>query len=193
MESQILREYIIDNPKHRFGQCDILKDLTIVSQSDINESNKATISETNLQYAIVVNQECDLEHDYDNRSKQQPTGNQDKILPNLLIVPAYLAEYFKIGTHRGIKYKCTEWGGEQWKNIKSNQHNRFHYLALNSEFQIPELIIDFKHVYTINIEVAYKKKESLYHVSLCELYRDNLSQRYTNYLSRIGLPDKTSV
>ena len=107
------------------------------------------------------------------------------------MIPAHLAELFREAKHRGDKYKCEEWKSEQWKRIKSNQLNRFHYIALNSEFQIPELIGAYsKHVYTISIDVAYKKKNSLYLASFCELYRDNLSQRYTNYLSRIGFPQQ---
>lgn len=58
---------------------------------------------------------------------------------------------------------------------------------------IPELVIDFKHYYTIPTEEMYEAYKENYLASVEPLYREDLSQRFANYLSRIGLPTKTPL
>jgi hypothetical protein len=115
----------------------------------------------------------------------------DKLLPNILILPAYTAAKFRDGKHRGERIKSMQWNSDKWSTIKSNQNPRFHYIKLNEKFQVPELVIDFKHVYTLNRELAYKGIKTFYFISMAELFREQISQRYTNYLGRIGLPDQS--
>jgi len=76
---------------------------------------------------------------------------------------------------------------KRWKQILNNNHSRYHYLKEDKDKGIPELIIDFKHYYTIHIEVLYNSEDK-YLCSLDDLYKEDLSQRFASYLSRIGLP-----
>ena len=192
MQSQILNEYTKTNPKVKFNQGDILNNISVIIQTGFDIENQESIfSEITFNYGVVINQECDLEHDFNNRANTT-ASNQDKFLPNILILPAYLAYKFKEGTHRGNLLKGVPWNGDLWKNILSNQNYRFHHISANEEYQIPDLIIDFKHVYAINTEVLYREIDERYFVSICEIYREFLSHRYSFYLSRIGLPDKSS-
>lgn len=188
MKSFITSEFIKDSPKLRFQQGDILRDISIIAGTDFdNETGEIIVSAISLEYAVVVNQDCDLEHDYNSRKE---SNNKDKFLPNILLVPAYLASKFKEGAHLGEDHKCQVWNSQLYKPIIQNLNQRFHYLNSNEQFQIPELIIDFKHVYTINRDIIYKNINLIYLASICELYRENLSHRYSNFISRIGLPDR---
>ncbi len=49
------------------------------------------------------------------------------------------------------------------------------------------LIIDFKHYYTIPRNILYQNLDH-YNVSITELHREQLSQRFAYYLSRVGTP-----
>lgn len=67
-----------------------------------------------------------------------------------------------------------------------NQNPRYHYLKFKEDDK-PELIVDFKHFFTVNRDFLYKQlNKRLY--SLDDLFRENLSLRFCNYVSRIGLP-----
>lgn len=194
MQTQILNEFIKITPKIRINQGDILKDLSIVFQSGFDKDNpdEAIISVVSLPYAIVVSQECDLEHDYNNKTTNKV--DQDKYLPNILVLPAYLANQFKEGTHRGEGVKGMAWNSSNlWKPITQNNNNRFHYINAYEDYQIPNLVIDFKHIYTVNRDFVYSGIDNLYLASICEIYRENISQRYSQYLSRIGLPERVTI
>lgn len=190
MQSQVKYKYEFDENKTRFNQGDILKDVEIVLSVDIivkNENEQEyKISTLNLQYGIVINQECDLDLDY--KGQISDISNQDKLLPSIIILPAYLSESFKSGIHRD-GMTCQKWNSDQWKIIKQNNNSRFHFVDESTNYQIPELVVDFKHIYTINRNIIYKKINHLYCASLSELFRENLSNRYCQYLGRIGLPE----
>jgi hypothetical protein len=139
-------------------------------------------------YIVVLTQDCDLERDYENRENGNRQDN-DKDLQSILICPAYLAESLHTGAHLddlGLKMK--PWDKDLWKHIKRNQHERFHFLP-QFETLMPDLVLDFKHFYTFQREQIYEIHKTQYKVSLAVPFRENLSQRFANYLSRIGLPN----
>jgi hypothetical protein len=188
LESQIKYSYTKTSPKTRFNQGDILRDIEIITANDINiHTSEYAISKIHLSFGIVINQECDLEHDFDCR--QTASDNQDKYLPNILLLPAYLPEDFKSGNHRG-EISAAKWSEKEFTKIKQNSSFiRFHYIKQNLDFQIPELVVDFKHIYTLGVAIAYKQIDKLYLASISEMFRESLSNRYCHYLSRIGLPE----
>lgn len=189
MQTQILNEFVKASPKSRLNQGDILKDLSIIFQSGFDKkNNEAILSEVILSYSVVISQECDLEHDYNNKTSSKE--NQDKFLPNILILPLYLANQFRDGTHRGEQIKGMKWNSSLWGNIIQNNNSRFHFIKANEQFQVPDSIMDFKHLYTVNRDVVYENLNNVYLVSIGEIFRENISQRYTHYLSRIGLPER---
>ena len=69
-----------------------------------------------------------------------------------------------------------------------NEIPRFHYLKF-AENNMPELIVDFKHFFTINREVIYQNIDKRL-CSLDNLFKEKLSQRFSNFISRIGLPEE---
>lgn len=189
MESQIKELFIKNSPKLRCCQGDILKDMTIALPTDIDiKSGEYDLSMINLNYGIVISQECDLEHDYNNR--ENPLApNQDKFLPNILILPAYLPDTFRKGTHRGEGISSVIWPSADYKVILQNNNARFYYLKGDTAFQIPDLVIDFKHIFSVNRTILYKHLPTTYLATIAELFRESLSHRFSHYISRIGLPE----
>jgi hypothetical protein len=76
-----------------------------------------------------------------------------------------------------------------WAPIKQNNNERYHYLPSYLDFQIPELLVDFKMYFTLPINVVFSGVNPFYLATINELFREKLSQRFSFYLSRIGLPD----
>lgn len=183
---------LIDSPytKHkseRICQGDIYKDVEISFGIESDGTEKII----EFPYIVVLTQDCDLEQDHDNQKiiETNPTSKTDKILQSILVSPAYLADSLKQGTHLNDLGLVMEYQGtDAWKLIKSNQKARYYFLNAYPDLQIPELVIDFKHYYTI-----YKKRliglQNNYIGSINELFRENLSQKFSNYLARIGLPN----
>lgn len=85
--------------------------------------------------------------------------------------------------------KISKPGKTPWKKICQNETPRYHYLNRYEPFEIPDLVLDFKRYYTVSREYLYDIYNEVYLASLGGLYREDLSQRFANYLSRIGLPE----
>lgn len=185
--SQIDSVYI----KHAMGrvrQGDIYRDIPVLFWESSDDTPDFAITSITLSYAVVMTQDCDLESDYRNRSELNP-AKHDKYLQSILLCPAYPAEYFKSGTHlEDLRLQMEKWNSTAYGSIKRQSHSRFHYLENDQENQVQELIIDFKHYYTVPRDILYLYNDK-YLISLNALFREHLSQRFSNYLCRIGLPD----
>lgn len=165
--------------KTRLCQGDILRDLSFSIKDLKYGSNQKNID---LSFAVVLSQECDIEQDFDARKNE---GDNDKFLPVILVCPAYLASPFCNGEHIA---------GWEMQNLnigdlrKNDKLKRYHYLYSDVDLSIPELVIDFKHFFTLPRNLLYDYRRVLYVATINELFREELSQRFSNYLSRIGLP-----
>lgn len=180
----------------RVCQGDILRDVTVTL--GLEASNNKNEEELELEYryynyAVVLSQDCDLESDY--RGREENLGksaniSNDNYLPTILLCPAYLLTDFIDGTHIDSWQMNTELKSvrNQDKIKKNNEFKRYHYVDGNSDFSIPELIIDFKHFISVPRDALYNKHKDIYLATIGELFREELSQRFSNFLSRIGLP-----
>ncbi len=167
------------------------KDKKHICQGDIFQDfpHKQWIKPITLPFFVVLTQACDLEQDFNNRNDNKRITD-DKQIQSVLVCPAYISAEFKKGEHLSKVFGLNmEPHREQtrWNIIIQNNNPRYHCLKKDIEFGIPELIIDFKHYYTIPMEVLHKQEEK-YLCSLQDLFREDLSQRFASYLSRIGLP-----
>jgi len=95
------------------------------------------------------------------------------------------------GSHWGTLFDT----GKKFKNdgteigkIKNNDDPRYHYLHFDPESDLPDMIIDFKHFFTVSTDYLYQNKVKRVR-AIDELYREKISQRFAYYISRIGLPD----
>ena len=159
-------------------QGDIFQDFPTITINDF---------EIDISFFVVLTQACDLEQDYKNRNEEKETD--DKKIQSVLVCPAYLSNKFRKGEHlneTGLKMEPHN-SPSSWNIIKNNNNLRYHLLKGNFSMKVPELIIDFKHYYTIPIEIVYNCKEH-YLCSLDHLFKEDLSQRFAAYLSRVGLP-----
>ena len=169
----------------RIGQGDIFQNITIIENLQIVGS-RILYDKITFPYIVCLNQECDLENDFNNKGIR----NKDTSLLHLAIAPAFLFEEFLIGKHWGEIFPSCATGKRddtRGKAIRDNEVSRFHYLKF-LEPGLPELIIDFKHFFTINRDVLYSNISKRI-CSLDYLYREKISQRFSYYLSRIGLPE----
>jgi len=174
----------------RICQGDIFEEFTYKFTKIFDQSGE--IINITLPYAIVLTQDCDLEWDYEKRDSnpnKKLDTNDDKVLQSILICPAYIAEQFRAGDHlKGLGLVMEKWGSNLWRHIVSNQNERFHYLEEDIENKMPNLVVDFKHYYTVPADDIYNITENKYEISISPLFREDISRRFSNYLSRIGLP-----
>ena len=181
----------------RICQCDIFKNIDIIENINIKDS-KLIINKIVFPYVICLNQECDLENDYKENSNHNNIEQlKDKCFLHIAIAPLFIFDQFLEGKHWGeiLTSNPIPKGkkgniGTKIKSIIDNEVPRYHYLNFpNSETELPkELIIDFKHFFTINRNFLYKNINKRV-CSIDDLFREKISQRFSNYISRIGLPE----
>jgi hypothetical protein len=183
-------------------QGDIFEDVPVpLWDIDADEPDEIIVDKkksVNLSFAIVMSQNCDLEQDFENwqKRKRNLTISRDKLLPSILVCVAYPSEKLMEGKHLGPDITMVNWKEQKLSNhLDHNNHARFHFLQESTaddkknEIFIPSLIVDFKHYHALPIKVAYKLYTSeRYLGSINELFREELSHRFSFYLGRIGLP-----
>jgi len=166
----------------RICQGDIFTEIDIIESFDVKGS-EIKIDRISFPYVVCLNQECDLENDYNS------SADKDSRLLHIAIAPAFNFEDFLSGNHwAGIFELNTTSKRKDTKSklIMDNEIPRFHYLNF-AESNMPELIVDFKHFFTINRDLLYEKLDNRI-CSLDDLFKEKLSQRFSNFISRIGLP-----
>ncbi len=177
IESNIKSRYLsID--KERFCQWDILHNL---------EYNGIL-----LRYAVILTQECDLQQDYSSflDLEWKTLKNYDKFITHILICPAYVSDLFCSWKHIDEKKQMRTFNSADLLKIRRNdEQKRYHFLQWNDELKLPELVLDFKNFITIPRDDLYSIYNEVYHCSINELFKDDLSHRFCNFLSRIWLPE----
>jgi len=158
-------------------------------------ANPVELKQWDLLYAVILSQECDLLQDHEHRQteKEQPKNktNVDKLLPTVLICPGYPAADFREGKHlEALGISIERKSSDQYKLVKMNRDPRYHFLAAWPQLQVAEMVVDFKHFFTIETELLRDKygTPDYYIARLTCPYREHLSHRFTSYLGRIGLP-----
>lgn len=183
-KSKINSIYRSTKSSKRLCQGDILKDLQFAIGNSSSDSIKDLVF---LNFAVVLSQDCDLQSDFLNRKGDH--SDQDKYLSSILVCPAYKIEEFAQGCHLNDWKMKPFYQKEIEKLHKNDEFKRYHYLpGETTKFFVPELVLDFKHFFTLPRDFLYRQKKDKYVASLSELFREELSQRFSNYLSRIGLP-----
>lgn len=165
------------------------------------ESYKETSGEFELSvfefpFVLVLTQDCDLEQNKTNRTKVDSSPKDtialDKHLISVIVVPLYNSEHLLSGEHLDlIGIKTQKYNTEQKNLIKTNQNQRYHYIEFGDEVSIPNSVVDFKHYFTASLDYLENNSKN-YICGISPIYRELISQRFSNYLSRIGLPEITS-
>ncbi|MGH8768220.1 MAG: hypothetical protein ACREVT_08585 [Burkholderiales bacterium] len=177
----------------RVQQGDIYRDVTLVDWAH-GEDQVVVTASRDFPFVVVLTQDCDLFQDFNNRTSG--VDKHDKYLQSILLCPAYRSAEFRTGQHlQGLNLVMENWASStRWKLITENQSYRHHYLPEHAVFQIPELVIDFKHFITAPRDAVYRDSfRAEYRATIAELYRENLSVRFAQYLSRIALPETAEI
>jgi hypothetical protein len=74
------------------------------------------------------------------------------------------------------------------KYLKDNQRPRYHFLDFPSDVPIVPAVV-FKHYFSVNVSYLKRLKRGHFICRLSELFREDLSARFSAYLARIALPD----
>ncbi len=73
---------------------------------------------------------------------------------------------------------------------RQNENPRYHCLPLSKTGkELPDVVADFKHYFSVGADYLTHLKSQALVASLNDLYREDLTQRFTAYLARIGLPN----
>ena len=176
------------------NQCDIYRDIEFIEYVK-EDGDSIEVSKIVFPLAIVLTQACDLQQDHNARKKieVENKGNQDKFLISVIVAPIYNFEEFRMGTHLDQLGLMMDPKGRRDRstcsNIIKNENKRYHYLSFAEDVEIVESVVDFKHYFTVTVNYLNAIREEKYVCSIDSLYRELLLQRFSNFLSRIGLPE----
>jgi len=193
----------VDNGQQdRISQGDIYKEIEHIEYV-FEKDGHIHYSKIIFPLVIVLTQDCDLAQDSMFRGFRGAKGKtQDKILISALVAPLYNADHVFAGTHLDDihkkhlsdidqKYqsmaKITE-DATPGKFLKQNERCRYHYLEFPKDIPIVPSIIDFKHYFSVNIEQMILNRKEHFVCRVSDLYREDISLRFANFLCRIGLP-----
>lgn len=159
--------------------------MEILEGIEVIES-KIKVKKIVFPFVICLNQECDLERDFETKDQSLISNNN---LLHLAIAPAFIFEQYLNGTHWGGIFnqsRAQKRKDTAVQKIIDNEIPRYHYLKF-PESDMPELIIDFKHFFSISKTEMYAQLDKRL-CSLDDLFKENVNLRFSNYISRIGLP-----
>lgn len=171
-------------------QSDILANVRTFELSGFNGNVPMGIVH-DFGYAVVVTQACDLEQDFKARfpPSSGSTVSQDKLLFSIMLCGAYRADAVKAGLHRQGAVKISS---KIWSVIERNGEPRYQYLG-----HVPmlgeSLIADFKDYFFVSCDYLYdqiraRPRHTRRVASMEAPYREQVLQRFTNYIGRVGLP-----
>ena len=180
----------------RICQGDVFRNVMYV-QDILQQGELLSIKRIRFPLIVVLTQDCDLKQDQELRMANLEYPNHDKQLLSALVAPAYNAEDFERGEHLSkldMKMQLIPKGKKgkpstAKQQILNNENPRYHFLRFPSEVQVIDSVIDFKHYFSVNVEYLQRIRKANFECKSAELFREQVSQRFANYLARIGLPE----
>ena len=173
----------------RVRQGDVVRDIEFLEFAT-ERDGLLHISRILFPLAVVLTQDCDLQQDRTYRIEERE--NRDKVLISALLAPLYNAEHVFRGEHLEelkIRSQLINRKRSPGDTLMCNCNPRYHYLEFPPGTGLPPCIIDFKHYFSIPIlELEARRPENVV-CQVAGLYREDISQRFAAFLSRIGLPD----
>jgi len=172
----------------RVRQGDIFQGVQYLA-SAFEESGVLVIKKIRFPYSIVLTQDCDL--DQDARIRGEKATTQDKQLISVLLAPLYNAEHVWAGEHLDrLSIKSPPISGTAKDFLKQNQRPRHHYIEFPKETGLVPAVIDFKHYFSAPVVYLLHLSKTDFKCRVSELYREQISDRFAAFLSRIALPDE---
>jgi hypothetical protein len=174
----------------RASQGDVFRDVEYIEYA-VQKRGILEVSKIVFPVVVVLTQDCDLEQDARNR-RASAAKTDDKKLFSVLVAPLYNAEHVFEGQHLSsldLTMEPINKGKSPGKTLMQNERPRYHYINFPPEVPVVPSIADFKHYFSVSSAYLRELRPKNFICRLCELYREDLSQRFAAYLARIGLPD----
>lgn len=183
------------SPSRRVRQGDIFPNAPYY-ESYVEANGEFALTVFEFPYVVILTQDCDLEQNMNARDKasvgKQQVAN-DKHLISVIVAPLYNAEHLFSGEHLSeVGVVAQKFNSGLKKPVLLNQNARYHYIEFDSSVVLPNSVIDFKHYFTVSLNWL----EGNIARRICgvePIYRELISQRFSNYLSRIGLPNPEEI
>lgn len=179
-------------PRTRICQGDVFRDVEYVEYVT-EKAGDVEVSRIKFPLVIVLTQDCDLEQDFRGRSPRTGSGSP---LLSVLVAPLYNAEHIYAGSHLSLLEATAapiEKNKTPGKYLRSNQRPRYHYLEFPDEFAIVPSVIDFKHYFSVGVGYLRAIRKQSLVCTVSALFREDICQRFSSFLSRIGLPGASAV
>lgn len=175
----------------RVAQGDVFRDVELVEY--VTEKN-GVIEVSKIVYPLVVvlTQDCDLEQDARYKAAAGRPSNDDKRLVHVLVAPMYNAEQVYQGTHlTDLQLTMAPINKNRTPGdfLRINERPRYHYFDFTQDARLVSQIIDFKHYFSVNLRYLEAHRKAAFVCRISDLFREELSQRFTAYMARIGLPE----
>ena len=174
--------------KTRIRQGDIFKEIEFIEY--VAEKNGIIeLSKITFPLVIVLTQDCDL--DQDNKFRNDENKTDDKLLLSILVAPIYNIEHVFLGEHLSdldLTMEPIKRTKSPGKYLLQNERPRYHYIQFPDTVDIVPSAIDFKHYFSVNLKYLLEVRKKSFVCSVSEIYREDILLRFSNYLSRIGLP-----
>ena len=176
-------------------QGDIYKDVHF-NYIESEDDEGVNIIEYVFPYAIVVSQGCDVI----SMSKMECSkeGKATKFMPAILMCPIYDEQMARNTDHlddafeelRIKKIPENLYTSNEKKIVDKDWHYRFHALTIkyNQNNALEKSIIDFKQYFTVPISYLVRHREDRL-FRLDDLYAEQITLKFSNYLSRVAMPD----
>jgi hypothetical protein len=175
----------------RIYQGDIFRDVEMIEYVAEKEGT-LEVSKIVFPLVVVLTQDCDLEQEHIVRWSVNPKQSQDKWLISVLVAPLYNVEHVYLGQHLSdleMTMQPINAKKSPGENLRNNERPRYHYLSFPSEQPVADSVVDFKHYFSVNGGYLRRQRAKKFVCRLAPLFREDLSQRFSAYLSRIGIPE----
>ena len=165
----------------RVDQGDIYSSISFFKCINVTEGN-LNINKLDFSNVLVLSQTCDL---------CRESEKENSIL-SVLVVPLFPLEEFKEGKHLiELGVECEPAGNKVIDRYRKKEHVRYRIIDLDEEERIKyhledSFVVDFRYFFTADISQVSRRN---YKISLNILFREDISQSFSSYLSRIGLPE----
>lgn len=180
--------------KDEILQGDIFRNISYIYKTKESD-DYVDITEFQFPYIIVLSQSCDISA----MSKMIENGGKIvKFMPSVLVAPIYEKESLKTGEVlkeivENMDFtiqKDNFYTSKEMSVIDKDYHARFHLLKFdNNPLPFDDAIIDFKHYFTISAEYLHAVRDHRV-CHLEQLFCEQITLRFSNYLSRVAIPDK---
>lgn len=176
-------------------QGDIFKDVRY-NYIESEEDDAVNIIEYEFPLAVIISQACDtISMD---RIVTNKNGKPTKFMPSILMCPIYEKGIIKSGVHIEEAFSVNDFlmikentfQSDDYSVAKRDFHYRYHVLKvlIDDKVVIENAVVDFKHYFTVPMSYLINHKEDRI-MQLEDVFSEQLTLKFSNYLSRVAIPD----